>query len=96
MKHEFLRYSEGVVASLEKAICATREPDTEARVYCRDADELVLCLESAKNTCDTMGTLNWEKSTREVLRTGSIVLEMRNGSAIVFFIETQWAGMPTG
>jgi len=96
MKHEFERYSAGVAKSLTTAITATREPNTEARVYCRDADELILCLGSVRNACDALNTLNWEKSAAEVLRTGSIVLEFKNGSAIVFLIEREGAVAKAG
>lgn len=87
-RHEFERYSEGVAESLSTAIAATREPETEARIYCKDADELVLCLDCARNAVDALGTLNYDKSIAEVKRTGSIVLELKNGSAIIFVLET--------
>lgn len=96
MNYEFLRYSDNVAKSLATALVATREPDTEARVYCRDADELILCLDSVRNACDALNTLNWEKSTAEVLRAGSIVLELKNGSAIVFLIERAGSAAAAG
>lgn len=96
MKHEFSRYSDNVAKSLVTAISATRESNVEARVYCRDADELILCLDSVRNAVDALNTLNWEKSAAEVLRTGSIVLELKNGSAIVFLIEREGSAAAAG
>jgi hypothetical protein len=95
-RHEFERYSNNVAKALSTAIVATREPETEARVYCRDADELVLCLDSVRNACDALGTINWGKSAAEVKRTGNIVLELKNGSAIVLFIEREGLASATG
>lgn len=95
-KHQFERYSDAVAESLAQAIAATREPETEARVYCKDEDELVLCIDIARNACDALGTLNWDKSIAEVKRTGQIILELKNGSAIVLFIDHPAPVVTTG
>lgn len=87
LNRELPKYNDAVAKSLARAVLATKEPNKEARVYCRDSDELVLALHAVRSTCEAMDTLDYEKSVAEVLRTGQIVLEMWNGSAIVFLLE---------
>jgi len=86
-KRDFIRYSDAVAQALATAVLAVREPDQEARIYCRDADEIRLVLGVVMDACDALNILNMAKSEKEILRTGRIVLEMRNGSAIIICLE---------
>jgi hypothetical protein len=87
-KSEFERYSNALARSLASAILATRESDVEARVYCRTIMEMRLALDTTWQTVECLRTVDWDKSIAEVEKTGRVVLELKNGSAIVFLIES--------
>lgn len=84
---QIIAYNQKLANALAEAIVAVREPDREAKIYCRDIQELYFLWPIALHAVSDLGMFSTELTLRRFMGKDPFVLEMNNGSAIIFLLE---------